>query len=228
MTIMQRYKIGAFAGNDIRIQGQSVDKVHAVIYQDEDGDILVEDRKSQYGTYVNNTRIQRFRLNIKDQIRCGKVPFDFLAHFKIKEGKITGLRPKNDYTEEFKLLEDVWDGYMSRTLDLGKSTGKQQRARQVFSSMGTLGLIVGIAVPSLPGLLRAALMGVGAIAAVYLVFAATSAKNLSKKQKAKEELNLYLTKNYLCPKCKAPLPKQPFEVLKQSKQHHCGAIWVKS
>jgi len=111
---------------------------------------------------------------------------------------------------------------------MGKVSGKQQRTKQIFSSLGTLGLILGMAMPSLPGSLRIVMMGTGALAAIYFVFITTSTKNISKKHKDNEDLMLHLTKSYVCPKCKAPLPKQPFEVLKESKRHHCGAIWIKN
>ncbi len=224
---MNSYKIGAFAGNDIRIQGHGIDPVHAIIYQDEEGDILIEDKASKQGTFVQNIPIKRYRLKSSDKIRLGSVPFDLMANFKIKNDQLLGIRSMNDFTEEFKELKAVWEEYIGRTVDLGKMTGKQQRIKQIFSSLGTLGLILGMAIPSLPVALRIVMMGIGALAAIYFVFITTSAKNISKKQKDKEDLLLHLTKTYVCPKCQVPLPKQPFEILKESKKHNCGAIWVK-
>jgi len=93
---MNSYKIGAFAGNDIRIQGQGIDPVHAVIYQDEEGDILIEDKASKNGTYVHNIPVKRFRLKSTDKIRLGSVPFDLMANFKIKDDQLLGIRPVND------------------------------------------------------------------------------------------------------------------------------------
>ena len=223
---MTTYKIGSFAGNEIRVQGHGVEKVHAHIYQDEDGDVIIEDKKSAGGTFVNNVRIKRFRIKSTDRVRLGKVPFDLSGNLVFSNGSVTGIRKPNDFSKDFQLLKDVWDEYSTRTLDLGKSSGKQQRMRQIFSSLGSLGLILGIAIPSLPPILRVGLMAVGTLAAIYFVFVSTSGKSMTKKQDDKNALQLALTESYVCPKCKSPLPKEPFEILIQRKKHNCGALWI--
>ena len=77
------FAIGRRSGNDLQLVGSDVSREHAEIVQ-ANGDWILRDKGSRYGTYVNGEAITEHKLMHGDrvqfgrasgagQIRCGKV-----------------------------------------------------------------------------------------------------------------------------------------------------------
>jgi serine phosphatase RsbU (regulator of sigma subunit) len=64
------FTIGRRSETDLRLPGGDISRVHAEILI-EDGERVLYDRQSRYGTFVNDVRIERHRLVHGDRIRLG-------------------------------------------------------------------------------------------------------------------------------------------------------------
>ena len=73
--------IGRHAGNTLRIDEDSISRVHARISRDEQG-FCLEDLKSRNGTYVGGKRIMRHRLKDGEGITFGK---EATFHFNVSD-----------------------------------------------------------------------------------------------------------------------------------------------
>ena len=71
-------RIGRGSDCDIRINDETVSRLHAAIQRDASGFVLV-DLNTTNGTYVNNKQIQRHRLAAADHIHLGRHILKFLA-----------------------------------------------------------------------------------------------------------------------------------------------------
>lgn len=65
------YTIGRRENNDLKLGGSEVSREHAEIVQ-EDGGLVVRDRDSRYGTFVNGDRVTECVLRPGDHIRLGR------------------------------------------------------------------------------------------------------------------------------------------------------------
>lgn len=63
-----RYSIGKSADNQIVINHEDVSRIHAVLYKDEQGRIIIEDRNSTNGTYVNGLKVNSKILQQGDKV----------------------------------------------------------------------------------------------------------------------------------------------------------------
>lgn len=70
MTLVGRGKDCA-----VTVIDPSMSRVHAKVGRDHDGDLFVEDLRSSNGTYVNDTRISRQKVDHGDRVRFGNVEF---------------------------------------------------------------------------------------------------------------------------------------------------------
>src|SRR5712692_2606746 len=65
------FTIGRRSETDLRLSGGDISRVHAEILF-EDGQSVLYDRQSRFGTFVNDVKIDRRALAHGDQIRLGK------------------------------------------------------------------------------------------------------------------------------------------------------------
>jgi serine phosphatase RsbU (regulator of sigma subunit) len=65
------YRIGRRDTNDLKLAGSEVSREHAEIVE-ENGQYILRDRGSTYGTYVNDTQVTEQSLNSGDRIRLGR------------------------------------------------------------------------------------------------------------------------------------------------------------
>ncbi len=68
--------IGRDPRNTVRLADKEVSRVHAYIKLT-NGGYVIADRNSSNGTYVNERRVQKYRLNPQDVIRCGQTTLLF-------------------------------------------------------------------------------------------------------------------------------------------------------
>ena len=80
---MKQYTIGKEKSNDIVIDNDiTVSRSHAVLFEDNNGNVFISDSNSTNGTYVNGTRIkQKQKLNQLDVLKVGNTPLDWISYF---------------------------------------------------------------------------------------------------------------------------------------------------
>ena len=66
------FEIGRRETNDLRLAGSEVSRDHAEIVVDPNGNFVLKDRASRYGTYVNGDQVTERPLSHGDRIRLGR------------------------------------------------------------------------------------------------------------------------------------------------------------
>ena len=66
------FEIGRRETNDLRLAGSEVSRDHAEIVVDPNGNFILKDRASRYGTYVNGDQVTERPLSHGDRIRLGR------------------------------------------------------------------------------------------------------------------------------------------------------------
>ncbi|MBO0947396.1 FHA domain-containing protein [Fibrella forsythiae] len=106
----QSITIGRGKANHIVVPTLSITEVHArvVRHPSREGDTYwLEDNNSSNGTYVNDFRIVRRRLQPDDQVRIGNQVLTYRRLIKAFS------RNPDDYTREFAELEGIWEDYIA-------------------------------------------------------------------------------------------------------------------
>lgn len=106
----QSITIGRGKSNHIVVPTLSITEVHARVTRQtsREGDSYwLEDNNSSNGTYVNDFRIVKRRLQPDDQVRIGNQVLTYRRLIKAFS------RNPDDYTREFAELEGVWEDYVS-------------------------------------------------------------------------------------------------------------------
>ena len=103
---MKKYTIGKDVSNDIVINEDfTVSRSHAVLFQDEKGDVYISDSNSTNGTYVNGTKIKhQQKLNQLDVLKVGNTPIDWISYFSKSPQKhytqYDNIEPKSEIPQE--------------------------------------------------------------------------------------------------------------------------------
>lgn len=58
---------------DVRLEDEGVSRIHASMHRRDDGTVMLDDRGSTNGTYVNGTRVDQMELSDGDRIQVGSV-----------------------------------------------------------------------------------------------------------------------------------------------------------
>ncbi|KAF9422042.1 hypothetical protein BGZ76_003907 [Entomortierella beljakovae] len=105
---------------------QVISKVHAIIYE-KDGQLVLEDKQSTHGTYVNDEKVQSCVLNNSDRVRLGRdvvrkdVPYPPLE-FTVGINCTISTPSLNDDDEFFDDQDIHIDEYPELFSDFSKST----------------------------------------------------------------------------------------------------------
>ena len=76
------YTVGTSTQADIRVEDEYASPLHARLYQDEAGQVWVEDLVSTNGTFVNGARVplgQSMRVGPGDVVRVGRTDLPWRA-----------------------------------------------------------------------------------------------------------------------------------------------------
>lgn len=101
----QSITIGRGKSNHIVVPTLSITELHARVTRQGDN-YWLEDNNSSNGTFVNDFRIVRRRLQPDDQVRVGNQVLTYRRLIKAFS------RNPDDYTREFAELENVWEDYV--------------------------------------------------------------------------------------------------------------------
>ena len=216
-----KIKIGKAADNHFVIDNPQVSRYHAILTQEDNGDLLLEDLGSTNGTFVNNSQI------VKKKVLAGdKVAFGTACTISVSEI----LKSDNDYSEEFECLKGVYDSYIKEKIRIQSSSQFKTRLFQSlpFAVIAVLGIVLGI--------LKHTDKGVLAFSLIIAVLAPTIGIYFGARQAAKipallQELANQFKIDYVCPKCGTFLGEIPWESLSNKKQcqmSSCKAKWIRT
>lgn len=108
--------VGRSEHSDVTLPHHTVSRVHAAIVLD-DGEFLLEDANSNYGTYVNNKRISSHVLRHGDSIQISLYVLQFRTHPALPGASAAGEKAKVMLRSKFCLLPSTMR-LKYRTLDV--------------------------------------------------------------------------------------------------------------
>ncbi len=210
-------KIGKANDNDYIVTDPHVSRHHAQLIQEGNGLWLLEDLCSTNGTFVNGQQIAKKRVTSTDDIRLGDNCSVSLSDI---------LRSKNDYSEEFAALKEVYDKYIELKVKIQSSNQFKIRLLQSlpFALPGIIGVVLSFLVKGSPLMIGISLF--------VVICAPTIGVYLGAKQSAKVPQQLQDIANqfkidYVCPKCGTFLGEIPWESLKNRKNCPVGSCQAK-
>jgi hypothetical protein len=219
--MMMKIKIGKANDNDFVINDPQVSRYHALLTQDEDRHLLLEDLESTNGTFVNNFQIVRKIVTSGDVVTFG-------ADYTVSIRDI--LKKDNDYSEEFTQLKNVYDDYIRKKIHIQSNNQFKTRLFQSlpFAVIGITGIVLGFMGHTNKGLF--------VLSFILAVCAPTIGIYFGARQAAKIPAQLQHLANqfkidYVCPKCGAFLGEIPWESLSNKKQcpvFSCRAKWIRT
>ena len=104
-----RINIGRADSNDLIIKDATVSKIHASLFLNKDGQLMISDLGSSNGTFVNGEQIpygKAYLVSGSDEIRFGSVRVNFYCHIveTSKESKTVVSSESSDFTAESKTI----------------------------------------------------------------------------------------------------------------------------
>ena len=216
-----KIKIGKALDNNLVIDDQQVSRYHAVLVQDENGDLLLEDLDSTNGTFVNDIQIVKKKVLAVDKVTFGTdYSLDVLDILKIN----------NDYSEEFERLKRVYDAYIKEKIRIQSSSQFKTRLFQTlpFAVIGVLGIALGFIRHENKGLFIFSITIAVLAPTIGVYFGARQAAKIPAKL---QELANQFKIDYVCPKCGTFLGEIPWESLSNKKQcpvSSCKAKWIRT
>ena len=216
-----KIKIGKAEGNTFIVNNPQVSRYHALLMQDDNGDLLLEDLGSTNGTFVNDLQIIKKKVSVNDKVALGG-NYIFTV--------LDILKSDNDYSEEFARLRGVYDTYIKKKINV---QSKNQFKTRLFQSLpfAVIG-VVGIAL----GFTGRADNRIFIFSFILGICAPTIGIYFGARQAAKipaqlQELANKFKIDYVCPKCGTFLGEIPWESLSNKKQcpiSSCKAKWIRT
>ena len=198
----RRYTLGRSADNQISIAQPQVSNRHAVVTVVSDNVLVLEDRGSTNGTFVNGARVKRVLIRPADRVVLGNVPLNLQSLFGSACGPANSPAPKddpNDFTDEFAELRDIYEAYRRTKLQL----------QQGDLTKGTA--------------LRAGLALIPFVGCALGILVCGAITDKEKEFALNEEFQI----SYVCPKCKRFLGFLPWQNLANQKRcTACKTIWI--
>jgi pSer/pThr/pTyr-binding forkhead associated (FHA) protein len=212
-------KIGKAADNDYVVEDPHVSRYHARLTCDTGGCLLLADLDSANGTFVNGSRIAQKRVSPTDTVRLGN-------RYILNLSEV--LKSRNDYSEEFAALREVYDQYIEQKVKIQSSNQFKTRVFQAlpFALTGLVGIGIGFMGKGSPVLWGVSLC-VAICAPVVGVF--LGARQSAKIPGQLQELANQFKIDYVCPKCGTFLGEIPWESLINKRQcpvSSCRAKWA--
>jgi len=216
-----KINIGKALDNIFVIDDPQVSRYHALLTQEGDGDLLLEDLGSTNGTFVNGGQIIKKKVLAEDEVTFG-------TNYTLIISDI--LNSNNDYSEEFARLNKVYELYIKEKIRIQSSSQFKTRLFQSmpFAVIGVLGIVLGF--------MGHANKGLFIFSFILAVCAPTIGIYFGARQAAKIPAQLQNLANqfkidYVCPKCGTFLGEIPWESLRNKKQcpvSSCRAKWIRT
>lgn len=207
--------LGRSNNNDIIIDNRSVSNSHAIIEIEENASYIL-DMDSANGVFVNGNRVLKKKIDFTEQLKLGnyEVNNDELLATIHELKKVQ----QTDFTNEFSELETVYSNYLKAQDKVDTKEKNKIILLRILISVAFMALIYFIlGKPS------------------YMLFAgliATMLTNIFIKpahsKEKKEDLQLSLSDEFKCPKCKTALAQKSWKYWKKKEScpnPKCNATW---
>lgn len=178
---------------------ENVSRNHAEFYKEHDDYILID--KSSNGTYVNGIRVKKTIIDQDDFVQLGSpdngyvlAMSDLIALYEEEVEK-----NRTDFSEEFNLLNDIYETYDKKKNKLIKSSKISGVMPRIILSIIMIACIYFFPIPA--DLKYPLIMGVGILGMAVSVMS----KSDQKMKKKLEDLVIEYNRVYVCPKCKNKL-----------------------
>ena len=216
-----KVKIGKAADNNLVINDPQVSRYHALLTQEDNGDLMLEDLGSTNGTFVNDIQIVKKKVLVSDKITLG--PTYILSVTDI-------LKSDNDYSPEFEHLKGVYDAYIKEKVRIQSSSQFKTRLFQSlpFAVIGVLGIVLGFMGHASNGFFIFSFILAVLAPTIGIYFGARQAAKIPAKL---QDLANQFKIDYVCPKCGTFLGEIPWESLSNKKRcqiSSCKAKWIRT
>jgi len=216
-----RVKIGKAADNNLVINDPQVSRYHALLTQEDNGDLLLEDLGSTNGTFVNDTQIVKKKVLASDKITLGTT-------YSLSVTDI--LKSDNDYSTEFEHLKGVYDAYINEKVRIQSSSQFKTRLFQSlpFAVIGVMGIVLGFMGQASKGFFIFSFILAVLAPTIGIYFGARQAAKIPAKL---QELANQFKIDYVCPKCGTFLGEIPWVSLSNKKRcpvSSCKAKWIRT
>lgn len=216
-----KIKIGKSLDNQFVINDPKVSRYHALLTQEENGELLLEDLGSTNGTFVSGNRIVKKKIFAADKITFG-------TDYTVSVSEI--LKSDNDYSLEFARLKDVYDEYIKEKIQIQSKNQFKTRLFQSlpFTAIGLFGILFSIVGHSNKYLFIVSFILAVCAPTVGIYFGARQA---AKIPALLQNLANQFKIDYVCPKCGTFLGEIPWESLRNKKQcpvSSCKAKWIRT
>lgn len=216
---MEPILIGSNENSDWVISKPQVSGNHAKIYRGSGNSLMIEDLDSTNGTFVNGRRIKRAEVTRQAKIVIADIPID------LKDIEHQLKRKSNDFSDEFTILEPVWNNFKKDVQQLKKKRSYKMLKIRVIVSLIPIIILILVMDQIESFALRYALFGISPV--IFMVFSFFQENN-PKSTEEYETLQENFLKTYICPKCKSSLGATPWRVLQNQKRcPRCNAVWSK-
>ncbi|MDR0573491.1 MAG: FHA domain-containing protein [Tannerella sp.] len=216
-----KIKIGKAVDNKLIINDPQVSRYHALLTQEDNGDLLLEDLGSTNGTFVNDCQIVKKKVFAGDKVSFG-------ANYTLYVSDI--LKSDNDYSEEFARLKNVYDTYIREKIRIQSSSQFKTRLFQSlpFAVIGVFGIVMGFMGHTNKGLFIFSFVLAVCAPTIGIYFGARQAAKIpAQLQNLANQFKI----DYVCPKCGTFLGEIPWESLRNKKQcpmSSCRAKWIRT
>ena len=216
-----KINIGKAADNKLVINDPQVSRYHALLTQEDNGDMLLEDLGSTNGTFVNDSQIIKKKVLAEDKVTFG-------TDYTINVSDI--LKCDNDYSVEFARLNNVYEIYIKEKIQIQSSNQFKTRLFQSlpFAVIGVLGIVLGFMGHTNNGLFIVSFILAVCAPTIGIYFGAREAAKIpARLQNLANKFKI----DYVCPKCGTFLGEVPWESLRNKKQcpvSSCRARWIRT
>ncbi|MDR3261601.1 MAG: FHA domain-containing protein [Tannerella sp.] len=194
---------------DIPVIDDYVSRRHAKLTKEADG-FYIEDLASKGGVYVNEKKVRRKKINVRDNVRLG-------SRYLLDLEEIISNIPLSDaeFTEAFRQLKNLYETYNTTKVNIqSQSQGKMMLKRSIPMAVPGLMMIgattfLGPAATIIGAVLSAAAMIGGSI---------WGSKEMQKMPMKMNELEEQFKIDYCCPSCKKPFGQTSWESLRRQGQ----------
>jgi len=140
-------KVGKLESSELRLEHPSVGRMHATIDFDPSGVVMVTDLGSVQGTYINDQRVNRAELHLRDILKFGEVAFEVEA---IQLGEPSTAAEDPDDEEAERIRKKNLSERLAEVAKLAQARRAQaQRAGGRIQESSILGSLIGSAVLSI-------------------------------------------------------------------------------
>lgn len=201
---------------------KNVSNTHALIFQNDKGDLIIKDLGSNNGTFVNNIQIIESPICANDIITLGgkngegyRLPLNKLISSKFK------LNDK-EFDERMNRLKDIYFEYTTKSDKLESSREYSQIFRTVPFCLGFLYKLTPITPPNTPfycdpWAIALIILVIISFIIVNVLITKYSRSSRKKQKELKEEFQI----RYICPDCRTRLEPYSWAFIESTKESPC-------